>query len=650
MPIPEEIWKKYFHGYILHLLNTMQFQVEYEGICNGIALTGIFSFLNGDFLKFRELYHHLNDCRKNNPEDLVTLLKNITKKITHNRRTNTTSSLLAFSDEEKELKFIRAFLENIAISQEPSIYKEWFNGQYVNQSEGNIINRVVFAGNEVVSTLISITMYTRDELINYLDRLDKIAQAKKINIGLQLHSGKHAIGILSDAEMHTWTLIDANLPMVPNVPLPKLASIINGCFNGFSNIDNTPMIGFSSHIYCSVNDEKTLLSIIQELKNSDEYKSASYLSPEKVQFKSNTQDSLLWIAAKCGNTEIIHEARRLGANLDEQAEDGATAVYMVAQNGFLDALQVLSDIGADLDLANNDGTTPALVAALSNHSKVIFLLHKLGANLNKTDFKGTTLAIIAAQENCLETINVLDELKINLNICDKENVTPIYKAAKFNHPDMVCSLYNKGVKIDIQTSEGATPLYIAAQEGHTEVVELLCKFKADLDKASKMGATPAYAAAQNGYVEVLKILYNAGADFNKPTLQGAMPVHVAAQNKQVEVIRNLYGLGVDVDIPDAKRGMTPAYMAVYIGSLETVQVLAECGVDLTKPVKGKTLIELARERGHTQLVAYIKDLYKDKKTSASESDLSVFAPMAPDKKDALSETDTSNMNPKQPVN
>ncbi|MDR3501676.1 MAG: hypothetical protein P4L79_03745 [Legionella sp.] len=95
------------------------------------------------------------------------------------------------------------------------------------------------------------------------------------------------------------------------MPLPKLATIITGFFHSFSNIDNTPMIGFGSHIYCSVNDEKTLLSLIQELKNSDEYKSANTLYSEKVQFKSATQDSLLWIAAKCGNTEIIHEALRV---------------------------------------------------------------------------------------------------------------------------------------------------------------------------------------------------------------------------------------------------------------------------------------------------------------------------------------------------
>lgn len=112
----------------------MQYDVGYKEVCNGIALTGIFSFLKGDFLKFQELYHYLNYCRENKPEELVAQLKSIAQKIIHNSKTDITPSLLLpYTVEEKELKFVRAFLESIVL----------YRSSFVNIRDGPSVRRFI---------------------------------------------------------------------------------------------------------------------------------------------------------------------------------------------------------------------------------------------------------------------------------------------------------------------------------------------------------------------------------------------------------------------------------------------------------------------------------------------------------------------------
>lgn len=65
-------------------------------------------------------------------------------------------------------------------------------------------------------------------------------------------------------------------------------------------------------------------------------------------------------------------------------QDGATALFIAAQNGHLRILEVLLEHGAKTDAARTDGATPLWIAAQMGHDHVVRRLLKAGAKVDAT--------------------------------------------------------------------------------------------------------------------------------------------------------------------------------------------------------------------------------------------------------------------------
>ena len=84
--------------------------------------------------------------------------------------------------------------------------------------------------------------------------------------------------------------------------------------------------------------------------------------------------ALTWRSSNVGSLE--KESNRyskarctIGANKDAADDDGATPMFMTAENGHAQVLKMLLAAGANKDAANNEGATPMTVAAQNGDAK-----------------------------------------------------------------------------------------------------------------------------------------------------------------------------------------------------------------------------------------------------------------------------------------
>ncbi len=87
-------------------------------------------------------------------------------------------------------------------------------------------------------------------------------------------------------------------------------------------------------------------------------------------------------------------------------------MFVAAQNGHSQCIEVLHRLGADVNKAKNDGATPTLIAAAKGHSQCIEVLHRLGADVNQARNDGATPIQIAEQQGHSEVVEVIRRLAV----------------------------------------------------------------------------------------------------------------------------------------------------------------------------------------------------------------------------------------------
>merc|ERR1711998_811688 len=81
----------------------------------------------------------------------------------------------------------------------------------------------------------------------------------------------------------------------------------------------------------------------------------------------------------------------LGADVNGTDENGCTPLHLIAKNGCLQCLELLSSYGVDCNATDVDGWTPLFYAAKYGHPCVIQELIRLGSNVNACDNLGANI-------------------------------------------------------------------------------------------------------------------------------------------------------------------------------------------------------------------------------------------------------------------
>ncbi len=129
-------------------------------------------------------------------------------------------------------------------------------------------------------------------------------------------------------------------------------------------------------------------------------------------------------AAKNGDTALVKESIRKGANINVKLEGGTigfasyhnygySALTKASQNGHSEIVKELIKSGADISIKGIHDWTALFIAIQNGNLKIVKILAKSGIDVNAKDNKGKTTLDIATQYRQVNVVSYLECIKIN---------------------------------------------------------------------------------------------------------------------------------------------------------------------------------------------------------------------------------------------
>lgn len=245
-----------------------------------------------------------------------------------------------------------------------------------------------------------------------------------------------------------------------------------------------------------------------------------------------------------------------------------------------------------------DTATSSLVqAALKGDTSAVTLLILNGANVNEKSKGGITPLIAAASQGHTDVVRLLLDKQARINDESGKNISAL-TVAIWNGDE-------KTAKLLIASGADSVTLFTElASCGNFAMIQHLKKLGANIDGQNKEGKSPLFRAAQSGHAEAVSLLIRAGANINaKNTKNEITAVMAATLGCREEVVKTLINAGADVNIQRKDPADTPLHVALWLGNEKIVKMLLEAGANVSaKDINGRTPLEIAKKKGHTQII------------------------------------------------
>ncbi|CAL8134340.1 unnamed protein product [Orchesella dallaii] len=344
-------------------------------------------------------------------------------------------------------------------------------------------------------------------------------------------------------------------------------------------------------------------AIVQHFKNTSPY----HISVLRlINSKDKFDRTPIWMASLTGNSGVVKLLIEEGADLDTKsnivtffssndinahANLGETPLHVSARNGHITCVQHLISADTNLkNLKNITNRTPAMVAAYNGQVKVVEILKP-----------GNLLYLLHAKlHNAVDNFKEFKDFVTELNPEERRDLircrlgswTALHQAASRGYPPSLLSfLKDNGAVVMYQNNFG--PLHGAAQYDCLEAAKYLCSLKNEgvhpLKNVNHEGWTPIHEASRMGSINTLKYFiedYEYQDDImlddvvNVRDDKNDTPLHTAAFHGKKEVVQYLLEKGASVNVTNCW-GATPAWSGALTGFFEGVNLILNCGQELT---------------------------------------------------------------------
>ncbi|KAG8229927.1 hypothetical protein J437_LFUL009662 [Ladona fulva] len=152
--------------------------------------------------------------------------------------------------------------------------------------------------------------------------------------------------------------------------------------------------------------------------------------------------------------------------------DGATPLFIAAQNGHVRILLHLLSKGAESDVRRLDGASPLWIASQMGHANVVKVLLAAGnVQVDATRQDGATPLFKAAHKGHIAVVDELLKCKPNLGILPNGE-SALHAAVLFGHTQVAKQLIQAGADPNLPNSDGITPCRLSQQTGHKELMKI----------------------------------------------------------------------------------------------------------------------------------------------------------------------------------
>lgn len=219
--------------------------------------------------------------------------------------------------------------------------------------------------------------------------------------------------------------------------------------------------------------------------NTKRYEILKQLKENEHKINLNKQ---LYTAVLVGKYESIEQLIKEGANLHIQEgkillqydNDENTLLHIAARNGDLEIVKLLISLGARIDARNRRLQTPLLWAIHNGHLDLVNFFIEHGSNILIRENEGGTplsWAVYTGQLKITERLLQCPEIDINTEEEGNGHNTPLHWASYQGYTDIVRLLIAKGADFKRKNDAGDTPLDSAIHNGHTKTAELLMQLE-----------------------------------------------------------------------------------------------------------------------------------------------------------------------------
>lgn len=261
----------------------------------------------------------------------------------------------------------------------------------------------------------------------------------------------------------------------------------------------------------------------------------------EVNIRKSSGGTALHIAADCNQSTAVEAllSPECAADVDALLNGDTRALYMAAQRGFSNVIQILARFGSDVNFVMPTGH---------------FKGHLMKVDQSKDDHQpwygeknlevgnGATALHIAVENGHLEAVEMLLSLGAK-QLTSMQGASPLLLSLQYKHPSIAMLLLQdrwgspKAAKIDSKTlHDGSFPLVAAIIGGYKEVLQRLLQRGVTVDQAVPGESTTLFLALANGNVVFAKLLLEAGASLT-PNQNGMTALHAAMEGGHVKAVK-----------------------------------------------------------------------------------------------------------------